>query len=201
MNIKYFDNCATTRIKKEVLYEMMPYLSSEYGNPSSLYSIGRKAKRAIEEARGRVASLINCEPNEIYFTSCGSESDNMAIKGVAYANKIKGNHIITSKIEHPAVLNSCKNLEEKGFEVTYLNVNNNGKVDLKHLKEAITEKTILITIMYANNEIGTIEPIKEITDIARYNNTIFHTDAVQAIRKFKNRCEKTKYRYVITFRT
>ena len=186
MDIKYFDNSATTRIKDEVLNEMLPFYTIEYGNPSSIYSIGRKAKEAIEKSRKKVASLINCDPNEIFFTSCGTESDNMAIKGIANANKEKGNHIITSKIEHPAVLNSCKNLEKKGFEVTYLDVDNNGKVNTQYLKESITEKTILITIMYANNEIGTIEPIKEIADIARDNNIIFHTDAVQAIRKCKN---------------
>ena len=118
MEVKYFDNSATTRVKDEVFKEMIPYLSIEYGNPSSLYSIGRSAKRAISEARRRVASLINCSPEEIYFTSCGSESDNTALKGIAYANKEKGNHIITSKIEHPAILNSCKSLENKGFKIS-----------------------------------------------------------------------------------
>ena len=133
MVVRYFDNSATTRIKEEVLSEMFPYLSREYGNPSSLYSIGRKAKRGIEDARKKVAALINCNPEEIYFTSCGSESDNTALKGVAFANINKGKHIITSKIEHPAILNSCQNLERKGFEVTYLNVDHGGTINLQEL--------------------------------------------------------------------
>ncbi len=180
MEVRYFDNSATTKIKEEVLTEMFPYLSREYGNPSSLYSIGRKSKRAIEEARRRVASLINCKPEEIYFTSCGSESDNTALKGIAYANQNKGKHIITSKIEHPAILNSCQNLERKGFEITYLDVDKNGIVNLETLKDSIRPDTILISIMFANNEIGTIEPIEEISQIAHKNGIIFHTDAVQA---------------------
>lgn len=181
MEIRYFDNSATTRVKEEVLDEMFPYLSVQYGNPSSIYSIGRNAKRAIEEARRRVASLINCKPEEIYFTSCGSESDNTALKGIAYANKYKGKHIITSKIEHPAVLHSCQNLEKNGFDVTYLDVNKDGFINLETLKSSIRKDTILISIMFANNEIGTIEPIEEITKIAHKNNIIFHTDAVQAV--------------------
>ena len=181
MEIRYFDNSATTRVKEEVLQEMFPYLSVQYGNPSSIYSVGRNAKRAIEEARKRVASLINCKPEEIYFTSCGSESDNTALKGIAYANQKKGKHIITSKIEHPAILHSCQNLENHGFEVTYLDVDKNGFVNLEILKNAIRPDTILISIMSANNEIGTIEPIEEIAKIAHKNNIIFHTDAVQAV--------------------
>ena len=180
MEVKYFDNSATTRIKEAVLTEMFPYLSREYGNPSSLYSIGRKSKRAIEEARKRVASLINCKPEEIYFTSCGSESDNTALKGIAYANQNKGKHIITSKIEHPAILHSCQNLESKGFEVTYLDVDKNGFVNLETLENSIRQDTILISVMFANNEIGTIEPIQKIAKIAHKNGIIFHTDAVQA---------------------
>mgnify|MGYP004470778315 CR=1 FL=1 len=180
MEVRYFDNSATTRIKEEVLTEMFPFLSREYGNPSSLYSIGRKSKRAIEEARKRVASLINCKPEEIYFTSCGSESDNTALKGIAYANQNKGKHIITSKIEHPAILHSCQNLEKKGFEVTYLDVDKNGFVNLQTLENSIRPDTILISIMFANNEIGTIEPIENIAKIAHKNGIIFHTDAVQA---------------------
>ena len=180
MEVRYFDNSATTRIKEEVLTEMFPYLSREYGNPSSLYSIGRKSKRAIEEARKRVASLINCKPEEIYFTSCGSESDNTALKGIAYANQNKGKHIITSKIEHPAILHSCQNLENKGFEVTYLDVDKDGFVNLETLENSIRPDTILISIMFANNEIGTIEPIEKIAKIAHKNGIIFHTDAVQA---------------------
>ena len=180
MDIKYFDNAATTKIKKEVLDEMFPYLTEEYGNPSSMYSIGRNAKKAIEKARKRVAELINCKPNEIYFTGCGSESDNTALKGIAYINKDKGNHIITSKIEHPAILNTCKTLSNQGFKITYVGVNENGEVDLEELRRAITDKTILISIMFANNEIGTIEPITEIAKIAKMYNIFFHTDAVQA---------------------
>ena len=180
MEVKYFDNSATTRIKEEVLTEMFPFLSREYGNPSSLYSIGRKSKRAIEEARKRVASLINCNSEEIYFTSCGSESDNTALKGIAYANQNKGKHIITSKIEHPAILHSCQNLEKKGFEVTYLDVDKDGFVNLQTLENSIRQDTILISVMFANNEIGTIEPIQERAKIAHKNGIIFHTDAVQA---------------------
>ncbi len=180
MEVRYFDNSATTRIKEAVLTEMFPFLSREYGNPSSLYSIGRKSKRAIEEARKRVASLINCNSEEIYFTSCGSESDNTALKGIAYANSNKGKHIITSKIEHPAILHSCQNLEKKGFEVTYLDVDKDGFVNLQTLENSIRQDTILISVMFANNEIGTIEPIQEIAKIAHKNGIIFHTDAVQA---------------------
>ena len=200
MEVRYFDNSATTRVKEEVFKEMIPYLGIEYGNPSSIYSIGRSAKRAIEEARKRVASLINCKPEEIYFTSCGSESDNTALKGIAYANRDKGKHIITSKIEHPAILHSCQNLEKKGFDVTYLDVDKNGFVNLETLKNSIRKDTILISIMFANNEIGTIEPIEEIAKIAHENNIIFHTDAVQAARKYTNRCTKNGYRYVIIIR-
>lgn len=181
MDIKYFDNSATTRIKEEVLNEMLPFLSIEYGNPSSMYGIGRSAKRAIEEARRRVAYLINCKPEEIYFTSCGSESDNTALKGIADKYKEKGKHIITSKIEHPAILHTAQNLERHGYKVTYLDVDNNGIIDLQKLQNEINAETILISIMFANNEIGTIEPIKQISNIAHKNGIIFHTDAVQAV--------------------
>ena len=184
-NIIYLDHAATTGVKEEVLKEMLPFFSIEFGNPSSLYSIGRRAKRAIEQARERVARAINAKPKEIYFTGCGSESDNLAIKGIAYGLKSKGNHIITSKIEHHAVLNSCKTLEQEGFEVTYLNVDKDGLINLGELQNAITDKTILITIMTANNEIGTIEPIEEIGKIAKANNVYFHTDSVQAIGNLK----------------
>ena len=185
MDIIYFDNAATTKIKTEVLNEMMPYLTKNYGNASSLYSIGRISKRAIENARRQVAELINCNSNEIYFTSCGSESDNTAIKGIAKAYKGKGKHIITSKIEHPAILETCKNLESKGFEVSYINVNEKGILDLEELRKTIKSSTILISVMFANNEIGTIEPIKEISQIAKENNIAFHTDAVQALGNVK----------------
>lgn len=185
MEIRYFDNAATTKVKEEVLKEMFPYFSVEYGNPSSMYSIGRSAKKAMENARKRVAELINCQPKEIYFTSCGSESDNMALKGIAYANKEKGNHIITSKIEHPAILSSCKALEKQGYKITYLNVDENGYIDINELENAINKDTILISIMFANNEIGTIEPIEQISKIAKKHNIIFHTDAVQACGNIK----------------
>ena len=184
-NVKYFDHAATTGVKEAVLKEMLPYFNIEYGNPSSIYGIGRRAKRAIEEARSKVAKVINAKPSEIYFTGCGSESDNLAIKGIARALKLKGNHIITSKIEHHAVLNSCKSLEQEGFVITYLNVDKNGLINLQELKNSITDKTILITIMTANNEIGTIEPIKEIGRIAKEKNIYFHTDSVQAIGNIK----------------
>ncbi len=180
MKIRYFDNAATTKVKSEVLEEMLPYLKESYGNPSSVYSIGREAKKAIEEARRKVAQLINCNSNEIYFTGCGSESDNMAIKGIAYGNRTKGRHIITSKIEHPAVLNTCKTLERQGFRVTYLNVDKQGFINIEELRSSITNDTILITIMFANNEIGTIQPIEMIAKIAKMHNIVFHTDAVQA---------------------
>ena len=181
MKIRYFDNAATTPVREEVIKEMLPFWGVEYGNSSTMYLLGRNAKRAIKQAREKVANAINANVNEIYFTSCGSESDNLAIKGFAYANKSKGNHIITSKIEHHAVLDSCKTLEKQGFSVTYLNVDKNGRINLNELVDAINEKTILISIMFANNEIGTIEPIEEIGKIAKEKNIVFHTDAVQAI--------------------
>jgi len=181
MNIIYFDNSATTKIKTEVLNEMMPFLTTGYGNASSLYSIGRKSKQAIEKARKKVAELINCNPNEVFFTAGGSESDNIALKGFAYANREKGNHIITSKIEHPAVLESCRVLQQQGFEISYINVNKDGFIKLDELQNVIKPSTILISIMTANNEIGTIQPIDEIAEIAHKHNIVFHTDAVQAI--------------------
>ena len=185
MQTLYFDHAATTPVSKEVLEEMLPYFEFEYGNASAMYALGRKSKRAIEQARKRVANAINAKPKEIYFTSCGSESDNLAIKGIAYANRNKGNHIITSKIEHHAVLNTCKTLERQGFEVTYLNVDENGFIDINQLVNSIKPTTILISTMFANNEIGTIEPIQKIGEIAQKNNIIFHTDAVQAIGNVK----------------
>lgn len=181
----YLDHSATTRVRKDVLNAMIPYYYDEYGNPSSLYSIGRTAKKAIEHAREQVAHAINCDPSEIYFTSCGSESDNLAIKGVAYANKNKGKHIITSKIEHPAILNTCKNLENKGFRVSYIDCDEKGFVDINQLEKAICGDTIIISIMTANNEIGTIQNVEEIGKIAHKYGIIFHTDAVQAIGNVK----------------
>ena len=181
MEIRYFDHAATTPVREEVIKEMLPYFNLEYGNPSTMYTLGRNAKKAMNQARKQIAKAINSETRDIYFTSCGSESDNLAIKGFAYANKEKGNHIITTKIEHHAVLDTCKTLEKQGFEVTYLNVNSNGLINLQELVNSITNKTILISVMLANNEIGTIEPIEEIGKIANKNNIVFHTDAVQAI--------------------
>ncbi len=180
-DIKYFDHAATTKMSKEVLDAMMPYLTDYYGNASSVYSIGRKSREAVEAAREQVAAAIGAKSKEIYFTAGGSESDNTIIKGVAKAKKSKGNHIITSKIEHPAVLETCKQLEKEGFEVTYLDVDSKGVVDIEQLKASIKPETILISIMFANNEIGTIQPIKEIGEIAKANHVLFHTDAVQAI--------------------
>ncbi len=177
----YLDNSATTPLKKEVLDAMMPYLTENFGNPSSIYKIGRDAKAAIEKARKQVADAIGAKPAEIFFTGCGSEADNWAIKGTAFAKQNKGKHIITSKIEHHAVLHTLQYLEKKGFEVTYLPVDEYGKISLDDLKNAIRPDTTLITIMMANNEVGTIEPIEEIGKIAKEHNITFHTDAVQAV--------------------
>lgn len=181
MNTYYFDNGATTKVKEEVLNEMIPYFSEEYGNPSSVYGIARNARKAVEEAREKVANLLGAKRQEIYFVGSGSEADNIALKGIAYANQKRGNHIITSKIEHPAILDSCQFLEKQGFRITYLNVDEQGFVDLNELKRAITDQTILISIMFANNEIGTIQPIEDIAKIAKSHNILFHTDSVQAV--------------------
>ena len=180
-NIVYVDNAATTKIKPEVLEKMMPYLTEFYGNPSSIYSIANESKKAIDKAREKVAKAIHADPKEIVFTSGATESDNWALKGIAYANRNKGNHIITTKIEHHAVLHAAQQLEKEGFEVTYLDVDEFGVVDLEELKRSIKKETILISVMFANNEIGTIEPIKEIGQIAKEKHIFFHTDAVQAI--------------------
>lgn len=180
MKIRYFDNAATTKVKKDVMDKMFPYFTELYGNPSSLYTLGRKAKIRIEEARKQVADLINCNKNEIYFTSGGTESDNTALKGIMYLNKNKGKHVITTKIEHHAILNTCKTLEENGFKVTYLNVDKDGIINLEELVNSITEDTVLISVMFANNEIGSIQPIQKIGEIAKEKGIVFHTDAVQA---------------------
>jgi len=178
----YMDYAATTYTKPEVLDEMIPYFTQFYGNPSSIYSISRETKKALDLARDRVAKAINADRSEIYFTGGGTEADNWAIKGIAFAHKNKGNHIITTKIEHHAVLHACEYLEKNhGFEVTYLDVDEEGLVNIEDLKNAITDKTILVTIMFANNEIGVIQPIKEIGQICRDRKVFFHTDAVQAI--------------------
>ena len=183
--IYYFDHAATTAVDEEVLREMIPYFSYSYGNPSSAYTIGRQNKMAIHLARQKVAKAINAKTKEIYFTGCGSESDNLALKGIAYANEKDKKHIITTKIEHHAILNTCKTLEQEGVEVTYLNVDKEGKINLQELENSIKQSTILISIMTANNEIGTIQPIREIGKIARKHKILFHTDAVQAIGNIK----------------
>lgn len=177
----YVDHSATTYVKPEVLDEMLPYFKDEFGNASSIYSLGRQSKAAVEAAREQVADAIHAKPHEIFFTGSGSEADNWAIKGVCEALKAKGNHIITSKIEHPAVLNTCKHLEKQGYEITYVDVDENGFIKLSDLENAIKETTVLITVMFANNEIGTIQPIAEIGEIAKKHGILFHTDAVQAV--------------------
>lgn len=181
----YLDHGATTAVDERVLNKMIPYFNISYGNPSSMYGIGRQNKMVIERARQEVAKVINCNPKEIYFTSCGSESDNLALKGIMYANKEKGKHIITSKVEHPAIMNTCATLKRQGFDITYLNVDKEGFVKLDELRNAIRNDTVLISIMFANNEIGTIQNIMEISKIAKENNIIFHTDAVQAVGNIK----------------
>ena len=177
----YLDHGATTGVAKEVLEKMMPYFSEVFGNGSSQHFFGREALEAIDNARESIANNLNCRSTEIYFVSGGSEADNMAIKGYAYAHKDKGNHIITSKIEHPAVLETCRKLEKYGFEVTYLDVDKEGFVNPKDFEAAIKDTTILASIMMVNNEIGTIEPIKELAAIAKAHGVAFHTDAVQAV--------------------
>ena len=191
--VYYFDHAATTKVREEVLNEMIPYFNLSYGNPSSIYTIGRDNRKIIEQSRIKIAMAIGAKsPKEICFTSCGSESDNLAIKGVAYANKEKGNNIITTKIEHPAVLHTCQHLERDGFEVTYLNVDKEGKINLQELENSIKENTILISIMFANNEIGTIQDITKIGKIANKHKIYFHTDAVQAIGNIKIDVENMK---------
>lgn len=183
MKLLYFDHNATTPTDKRVLDAMLPYFNEKFANPSSIYGFAQRAHKSIDEAREKVARLLHAKPEEIVFTSGGTESNNLAIKGVAYANKKKGNHIITSTIEHPAVLNTCKWLEEQGYEVTYISVDRYGIIDLNELKDAVTDRTILITVMHANNEIGTIEPLRDIAEIAKENGVYFHTDAVQSVGK------------------
>ncbi len=177
----YLDYSATTPVKKEVLEEMLPYFTEKFGNPSSLYGMGLSAKSDLNKAREKVAKLIGAEEREIYFTSSGTEADNWAVIGAARAKKSKGNHIITSAIEHHALIHTCQYLEKEGYNVTYLKVDSKGRINLEELKNSITDKTILISIMFANNEIGTIQPIKEIAEIAKGHGIWFHTDAVQAL--------------------
>lgn len=177
----YLDYSATTPVKEEVLKEMIPYFTEKFGNPSSLYDMGLESKEAVDKARQQVAALINADPSEIYFTAGGTEADNWAVFGTAEKFRAKGNHIITTKVEHHAMLHSCAYLEKEGYDVTYLDIDKDGRVDLKQLEDAITDKTILISIMLVNNEIGTIEPVKEAAAIAKKHKILFHTDAVQAL--------------------
>ncbi|MEI7434647.1 MAG: cysteine desulfurase NifS [Methanomicrobiales archaeon] len=177
----YMDHAATTAVDPEIVQAMVPYLHNHFGNPSSIYSIAREAKEAVDSARGQVAAALGAKPDEIYFTSGGTESDNWAIKGVAYANRKRGDHIITSKIEHHAVLHTCQYLQKQGFRVTYLPVDQYGLVDPGDLERAITGKTTIVSIMYANNEIGTIEPVRELAAVTHEHGAYFHTDAVQAV--------------------
>lgn len=179
----YMDHSATTAVREEVFDAMKPFFMEHFGNPSSLYSFGREARKAVEEAREKTAAAIGAEPREIVFTSGGTESDNLAIRGVARALQKKGNHIITTAIEHHAVLDTCLALKEEGFDVTVLPVDSYGMVSVSDVEKAITDKTILITVMMANNEMGTIQPVAQIGDLARSKGIIFHTDAVQAIGK------------------
>lgn len=180
----YFDHSATTPVDKDVAALMMEYMVEKYGNPSSIHSFGREVKKAVDEARQQVASLLGANANEIFFTSGGTEADNLAIKGIAFANRKKGNHIITTCIEHHAILHTCDYLEKQGFTVTYLPVDENAMVRLEDVKKAITDQTILISVMFANNEVGTIQPIKEIGQIAHEKGIYFHTDAVQAVGNY-----------------
>jgi len=177
----YFDHSATTAVDEEVAKLMFEYMTEKFGNPSSIHSFGREVRKAVDEARENVAALIGANANEIFFTSGGTEADNLALKGVAYANRKKGNHIITTSIEHHAILHTCQYLEKQGFTVTYLPVDENAQVRIEDVKNAITDKTILISIMFANNEVGTIQPIKEIGQIAKEKGIYFHTDAVQVV--------------------
>lgn len=176
----YLDNAATTKTAPEVVEAMLPYFTENYGNPSTIYSLGSTSKKAVNEARRTIADAIGAKQEEIYFTAGGSESDNWALKATAEAYASKGKHIITTKIEHHAILHTCEYLEKRGFEITYLNVDRDGLINLEELKAAIRPDTILISVMFANNEIGTIEPIEEIGAIAKERNVLFHTDAVQA---------------------
>lgn len=177
----YLDYSATTPVKEEVLKEMLPYFSEYYGNPSSLYSIAQQSKEALEKARSRVAKLINAQMQEVFFTAGGSESDNWALEGVVRAKKNKGNHIITTKIEHHAILHTAEYLEKQGIEVTYVGIDKNGRVNPKEIEAAIKDNTVLISVMFVNNEIGTVQPIEEIASIAKKHDIVFHTDAVQAL--------------------
>ncbi len=177
----YMDNGATTRVTEPVMAAMQPYFCEIFGNPSSMHGFGREARKAVEAARAQVAKAIGAEPREVYFTGCGTEADNWALRGAAYANLKKGRHIITTNIEHHAVLHTCQQLEKEGFEVTYLPVDRDGLVTPEQLEAAIRPDTVLVSVMYANNEIGTLEPIADLAAAAKRHGVLFHTDAVQAI--------------------
>lgn len=180
----YFDHSATTPVDEEVANLMLEYMTEKFGNPSSIHSFGREVHKAVDEARSHVAALIGANANEIFFTSGGTEADNLALKGVALANRKKGNHIITTAIEHHAILHTCEYLEKQGFKITYLPVDENARVRIEDLRNAITDQTILISVMFANNEVGTIQPIKEISELAKEKGIYFHTDAVQAVGNY-----------------
>jgi cysteine desulfurase len=181
--IAYFDNAATTPTDPRVMESMLPFYKEQFGNPSSIHRLGRQAQEGMETAREQIAGLIGASPEEIIFTSGGTEADNLAIKGIAWAHKEKGDHIITTSIEHHGVLNPCTFLEKQGFRVTYLTVDSTGLVDLNELEQAITKSTILISVIHANNEVGTIQPLEEIGALARERDVLFHTDAVQSVGK------------------
>ena len=176
----YLDNAATTKVAPEVYEAMNPYFEEYYGNAASVYRFAGESKKAVEDARKEVADFLGAKPNEIYFTGGGSESDNWALKGIAFSQRKKGKHIITSAIEHHAILHTCEYLEKLGYEITYVGVDENGIIKLDELEKSIREDTILISVMFANNEIGSIQPIKEIGEIAKKHKVLFHTDAVQA---------------------
>lgn len=180
----YFDHSATTPVDDDVAKLMLEYMTEKFGNPSSIHSFGREVRKAVDEARGHVAALIGANANEIFFTSGGTEADNIALKGVALANRKKGNHIITTAIEHHAILHTCEYLEKQGFTITYLPVDENARVRVEDVRNAITDKTVLISVMFANNEVGTLQPIKEIGEIAKEKGIYFHTDAVQAVGNY-----------------
>ena len=181
MNNIYFDHAATTPVRPEVLAKMLPYFTTHYGNPSGIYKAGRESRTAVEAARDQIAELIGCTNRELYFTGCGTEADNWAIRGTAYALRQKGNHIITTAFEHHAVLHTCQQLEKEGFAVTYIEPDREGIISPERIRDAITGQTILITVMFANNEIGTVQPIAQIGEIAKEKGIVFHTDAVQAV--------------------
>ncbi len=190
MKAIYMDHNATTPLRAEVLEAMLPYLKEEFGNASSIHAFGRRAAMGINEAREKVAGALGCRPEEVVFTGCGTEADNLAIKGVAYAHRERGDHIITTRIEHHAVLHTCQYLEKQGFQVTYLPVDEYGMVDPDDVRKAITDRTILVSVMHANNEVGTVQPLAEIGRIAKEKGVTFHTDAVQTFGKLPTKVDE-----------